>query len=114
MNHVSIKPIPSKVFLTPKHDIAGVFKLLKGRISGGGHRQDISLFTDAETSSPTVALTSVMIGASLAVHLNHHLMTLDHTAAYLDADMKVTPVEMMLSQEVIELLCVPKFNCQNN
>ena len=46
-----------------------------------------------------------MIGASLAAHMNHHVMTLDHTAAYLNADMKGTPVEMMLSQEVTELLC---------
>ena len=46
-----------------------------------------------------------MIEASLAAHMNHHVMTLDHTAAYLNADMKGTPVEMMLSQEVTELLC---------
>ena len=36
VNQVSIKPIPSKLFLTPKHDTAGVSKLLKGRIVGGG------------------------------------------------------------------------------
>ena len=32
-------------------------------------------------------------------------MTLDHTAAYLNAVIKGTPVEMMLSQEVTEMLC---------
>ena len=36
VNQVPIKPIPSKLFLTPKHDTTGVFKLLKWRIVGGG------------------------------------------------------------------------------
>jgi hypothetical protein len=40
-------PIPSKLFLTPKHTPEGAFKLLKGRIVGGGHRQDTSLFKDS-------------------------------------------------------------------
>ena len=103
--YISIKPIPSKLFLTPKHTTTGEFKLLKGRIVGGGHRQDTTLFTDAEISSPTVALTSVMIGASVAAHLRHHVMTLDHTAAYLNAEMKGPDVEMMLNSEVSEMLC---------
>ena len=78
---------------------------MKGRIVGGGHRQDVTQFLDSEISSPTVAITSVMIGASMAAHNNDHVMTLDHTAAYLNADMKGTPVEMMLSNEVSDMLC---------
>ena len=99
------RPIPSKLFLTPKHTAEGAFKLLKGRIVGGGHRQDITQFQDSEISSPTVALTSVMIVASIAAHLGHRVMTLDHTAAYLNADMKGHVVEMMLSPEVSTMLC---------
>jgi hypothetical protein len=62
------KPIPSKLFLTPKISPSGEFKLLKGMIVGGGHGQDHAMFTDSEISSPTVSLTSVMIGAAVAAH----------------------------------------------
>ena len=104
-NQPSAHPIPSKLFLTAKHTTTGEFKLLKGRIVGGGHRQDVTMFTEAEISSPTVALTSVMIGAAVASHHNEHVMTLDHTAAYLNADMKGPTVEMMLSPDVVKMLC---------
>jgi Reverse transcriptase (RNA-dependent DNA polymerase) len=104
-SYVALKPIPSKLFLTPKHTTEGDFKSLKGRIVGGGHSQEVTIFTDAEVSSPTVALTSVMIGASMAAHQNLQVITLDHTAAYLNAEIKGPPVEMMLSQEVSEMLC---------
>ena len=46
-----------------------------------------------------------MIVASLAAHHNHHVMTLDHTAAYLNATMEGPIVEVMLSAEVSEMLC---------
>ena len=62
---------------------------------GGGHHQDTTMFTEAEISSPTVALTSVMIGALFAAHHREKVMTLDHTAAYLNADMKCPAVERM-------------------
>jgi hypothetical protein len=104
-SYVALKPISSKLFLTPQHTTTGEFKLLKGRIVGGGHRQDVTMFTDSEISSPTVALTSVMIGASMAAQQNLRVMTLDHTAAYFNAEIKGPPVEMMLSQEITEMLC---------
>jgi Reverse transcriptase (RNA-dependent DNA polymerase) len=103
--YIPHKPIPSKLFLTPKMTASGEFKLLKGRIVGGGHRQDTSMFLDSEVSSPTVSLTSVMIGAAMAAHQNLRVMTLDHTAAYLNADMKGPDVDMILNQEVTEMLC---------
>ena len=37
--------------------------------------QDVTQFLDSEISSPTVAITSVMIGASMAAHNNDHVMT---------------------------------------
>ena len=98
------KPIPSKMFLTPKMSPTGQFKLLKGRIVGGGHRQDHSLFTESEISSPTVSLTSVMIGAAIAAHKHQHIMTLDHKAAYLNAVMKGPEVIMLLTPDVSSLL----------
>ena len=104
-SHIPLKPIPSKLFLTPKHTAEGNFKLLKGRIVGGGHRQDVTQFQESEISSPTVALTSVMIAAATAAHYHHHVMTLDHTAAYLNAKMTGPIVDMMLSVEVTDMLC---------
>ena len=100
-----IRPIPSKLFLTPKMSPEGKFKLLKGRVVGGGHRQDASQFSESEVSSPTVSLTSVLIGAAVAAHNNHVIMTLDHKAAYLNAAMVGSPVHMMLTPEVSTMLC---------
>lgn len=100
-----IRPIPSKLFLTPKMSPEGKFKLLKGRVVGGGHRQDASQFTESEMSSPTVSLTSVLIGAAVAAHQHHFVMTLDHKAAYLNAAMTGSPVHMMLTPEVSTMLC---------
>lgn len=98
------KPIPSKLFLTPKMTPSGQFKLLKGRIVGGGHRQDHSQFSDSEISSPTVSLTAVMIGAAVASHRGQLIMTLDHKAAYLNAVMKGPEVIMLLPPDVSHLL----------
>jgi Reverse transcriptase (RNA-dependent DNA polymerase) len=99
------KFIPSKMFLTPKKLPSGELDKIKGRIVGGGHRQDRSLYQDSEISSPTVALTSILSMAALAAHEGHHVMTLDHKAAYLNAHMKGPPVEMLLTSEVATLLC---------
>ena len=98
-------PIPSKLFLTPKMSPKGKFKLLKGRVVGGGDRQDASQFSESEVSSPTVSLTSVLIGAAVAAHHNHVITTLDHKAAYLNAAMVGPPVHMMLTPEVSTMLC---------
>ena len=42
---------------------------------------------------------------------NLQVMTLDHTAAYLNVEIKGPPVEMMLSQEVSEML--NEVDCSN-
>jgi Reverse transcriptase (RNA-dependent DNA polymerase) len=97
--------IPSKMFLTPKKLPNGDIDKIKGRGVAGGHRQDRSLFQDSEISSPTVALTSVLAMAALAAHDGHHIMSLDHKAAYLKAEMKGPRVEMLLTAEVAEILC---------
>ena len=97
--------IPSKMFLTPKKLPNGQIQRIKGRLVAGGHRQDRSLYQDSEISSPTVALTSVLAMAALAAHSGHHVMTLDHKAAYLNAKMEGPPVEMLLTPEVVDTLC---------
>jgi Reverse transcriptase (RNA-dependent DNA polymerase) len=97
--------IPSKMFLTPKKLPNGDIDKIKGRVVAGGHRQDRSLFNDNEISSPTVALTSVLAVAALAAHDGHHVMTLDHKAAYLNATMRGPRVDMLLTPEVAEIMC---------
>ena len=104
-DYVTTNAIPSRMFLTPKSLPNGKLDRIKGRIVAGGHRQDRSLYEDSEISSPTVALTSVLAMAALAAKLGHFVMTLDHKAAYLNAQMKGAPVEMLLSPEVAEILC---------
>ena len=104
-SYITKGAIPSRMFLTPKKLPNGDIDRIKGRIVAGGHRQDRSLYEENEISSPTVALTSVIAMAALAAREGHHVMTLDHKAAYLNARMEGPPVEMMLSPEVSEILC---------
>jgi Reverse transcriptase (RNA-dependent DNA polymerase) len=103
--YVTKNAIPSRMFLTPKTLPNGELDRIKGRIVAGGHRQDKSPYEDKEISSPTVALTSVLTIAALAAKEGKHVMTLDHKAAYLNATMEGPPVEMLISPEVVEILC---------
>ena len=103
--YITMNAIPSKMFLTPKTHPNGELDRVKGRIVAGGHRQDRSLYEGKEISSPTVELTSVLTIAALAAKEGRHVMTLDHKAAYLNASMEGPPVEMLISPEVVEILC---------
>ena len=105
-DYKSSSVIPSKMFLTPKKKPNGEIERIKGRIVAGGHRQDRSLFSDNDISSPTVALTSVLATAALAAHNNLFVMSLDHKAAYLNAKIEGPPVEKMLDAGVVEVLCL--------
>ena len=96
---------PSKMFLTPKKKPNGDIDEIKGRIVAGGHRQDRSLFQDSDISSSTVALTSVLAAAAVAAQQGHHVMTLGHKAAYLNARMEGSPVTMQRDPGVASLLC---------
>lgn len=99
------KAIPSKMILTPKKLPNGQIDRMKARLVAGGHRQDRSMYKDEETSSPTVALSSVLIAASVAAHRSEHVMTLDHKAAYLNAPMGEHTVHVRMRKEVSTLLC---------
>ena len=65
----------------------GEFKSLKGRIVGGGHRQDHAMFTDSEIFSPIVSLTALLSLELLLQLMSSDMLTLDHKAAYLNAAM---------------------------
>jgi hypothetical protein len=51
--------IRSFMFLKEKYNSEGDFDKLKSRLVAGGNMQDRSEYTEAETSSPTVSLSSV-------------------------------------------------------
>ena len=104
-NHPLKGAIPSKMFLAPKTLPNGDIDKIKGRFVAVGHRQDRSLFQDSEISSPRAALTSVLAVAAIAAHEGHYVMTFDHKAAYLNAEMRWPPVDMLLTSEVAAILC---------
>ena len=93
------------MFITEKKLPSGQFDKLKARLVAGGHKQDRSLYNDEATSSPTVALTSVLAHASYAAHTGQFIMTLDHKSAYLNAEMKGPRVEMLLTADIVNILC---------
>ena len=97
--------IPSKMFLTPKKLPSGALDKIIARLVAGGHRQDRSLYTDQETSSPTASITAVFAQAAIAAHRGDSVLTLDHKAAYLNAAMKGPIVKMILSKDVSTILC---------
>jgi Reverse transcriptase (RNA-dependent DNA polymerase) len=103
--HTSKSAIPSKMIMTPKKLPNGKIDRMKARLVAGGHRQDRTMYRDEETSSHTVALSSVLIAASLAAHNGDHVMTLDHEAAYLNAPMAGHTVHVRIGKEVATLLC---------
>jgi hypothetical protein len=103
--HTSKAAIPSKMIMTPKKLPNGKIDRMKARLVAGRHRQDRTMYRDEETSSHTVALSSVLIAASLAAHNGDHVMTLDHKAAYLNAPMAGHTVHVRIGKEVATLLC---------
>ena len=76
--------IPSKFFLREKFFADGNFEKLKGRIVGGGHKQDRTKFGDLY--SPTVSTTSLFLHLPI-VHMQYgdqlEVATVDVPGAYL-------------------------------
>ncbi len=48
--------LPSKTFVKVKFDPNGAFDKIKARLVGGGHRKKRYLYSETETSSPTISL----------------------------------------------------------
>jgi hypothetical protein len=53
--------LPSKTFVKVKFDPNGAFDKIKARLVGGGHRQKRYLYSETETSSPTISLVGLYI-----------------------------------------------------
>ena len=83
-----IKIIRSSLFLKEKFYPHGEFEKLKSRLVGGGHMQDRSLYSDDDTSSPTVSVTSILTVAAIAAGEKRHVATIDVPGAYLNAELE--------------------------
>ena len=93
--------IRSSFFLKEKFLPTGDFDKLKGRLVGGGHMQDKTVYGD-EISSPTVSLASILMVAAIAASERRHVATVDITGAYLNASMEKT-VHMRLEPALADV-----------
>ena len=65
----------------------GIVDKIKARFVAGGSRQDKSIYTLDETSSPTVSTAAVFITVAIAAKEGRHVITMDVETAYLNAKM---------------------------
>ena len=61
---------------------------LKSRFVAGGHMQDRSIYSEGETSSPTVTLSALYMTAAVAAQEGRKVRTMDVGSAYLNADIE--------------------------
>lgn len=80
--------LPSKTFVKVKYDPNGLFEKIKARLVGGGHRQKRHLYSESETSSPTISLVGLYIVALIAADEGRTVITADVAGAYLRAFMR--------------------------
>ena len=95
--------IPSKTFVKPKYFPNGLFNKIKARLVGGGHRQKRYLYTENDTSSPTISLVGLFIIATIAARERRHVITMDIGGAYLRAYMK-KQVLVLINKEESDIL----------
>jgi len=96
--------IRSSMFLKEKFLPNGDFDKLKARFVAGGHMQDRTTYSTAETSAPTASTTAVYAMMAICAAEGRHLMTMDVGSAYLNADMK-RDVFMSIEPRLTELMC---------
>jgi hypothetical protein len=104
--------IRSSIFMKLKMSPSGVFIKSKARLVAGGDRQDKSLYTNL--SSPTATPASVLFVCGDAALKGKSVASMDIGAAYLNASMEGTGVQVNM---VIEARCAkilaeldPKYN----
>ena len=77
--------LPTSMPFKEKYTSTGEFEKLKARMVVGGHRQDRSLYSKKDTSSPTPRTESGFIVLTLAAHEGRYTGLADVPAAYLNA-----------------------------
>ena len=97
--------ISSQMFLKEKTDASNKFEELKARIIGHGHLQDIDS-SKGGTSSPTIAMTTVLAGISIAAKdKSVELAVFDVKNAYLNAFLKDPEGQLMfLPKDVVSIM----------
>ena len=95
------------LFFKEKYKPDGMFDKLKARLVAGGNRQDRSIYSESDTSSPTVATEAVMMIAAIAARECRHVVTIDIGGAFLRGKFKdgSDPVVMRLEKELADTLC---------
>lgn len=94
----------------PSSDGSGRVKdKVKARLVGGGDGQDRNLYQTSDTSSPTIATTSIFLIAQIAAAERRDVATIDIGSAYLNAHMPTADpaklVHMKISPEVASIMC---------
>ena len=97
--------ISSQMFLKEKTDASNKFEELKARIIGHGHLQDLDS-SKGGTSSPTIAMTTVLAGISIAAKdKSVELAVFDVKNAYLNAYLKDPEGQLMfLPKDVVSIM----------
>ena len=101
------RAIRSLLFFKEKYKPDGTFDKLKARLVAGGHMQDRSVYSQSDTSAPTVATEAVMMVAAIAAKEQRHVITVDIGGAFLRGKFKdgSDPVVMRLEKELADTLC---------
>ena len=102
-----LKAIPSRAFVKVVLLPDGSIKKVKMRIVAGGHRQNRSLYSPKEISSDTLSLPSLMLILAIIVRERRFVMTIDITAAYLNA--KIQREVIMFLPKDISALFIKKY-----
>jgi len=94
------------LFFKEKYLPNGDFDKLKARLVAGGHLQDRSVYSESQTSSPTVATEVVMMVATIAAKEQRFVMTADITSAFLRGkfDRGSSPIHMRLDKTLADVL----------
>ena len=99
------KIIRMSCFVRDKRDANGNLLKIKARLVAGGHMQDRSIYSSEQTSSPTVATSSVFSVISTGVSEGRKFLKFDISTAYLNAEMpKEDEVYMTLDPEMTQIL----------
>jgi len=100
------RAIRSMLFFKEKYLPNGDFDKLKARLVAGGHLQDRSVYSESQTSSPTVATEVVMMVATIAAKEQRFVMTADITSAFLRGkfDKGSSPIHMRLDKTLADVL----------
>ena len=98
------KIIRMSCFVRDKRNSDGSLQKIKARLVAGGHMQDKTVYTMDQTSSPTVATSSVFSIISTGLSEGRKFLKFDISMAYLNAKMP-DEVYMTLDPDMSDILC---------